>query len=411
MAHVPRRLRLIVVGDGSQRARGRTGRGGSAACAIASCSPARSTATSSSTSTPDALAVVYAPFDEDYGYVTLEAFLCAKPVITATDSGGTLEFVVDGENGFVCAPEPAAIGARGGDASPPIAQLAARLGSAGLARARARSPGTASWSSCLADPSAVSIVIPAMNEEDAIGDVVSRLRADGALARESSSSTTARATTTAARARAGGRARSIRHPYNKGNGAAVKTGIRRAHGRVRPHHRRRRPASPDDARRIVRTSRRVRPRRRRAQRRRRRRRSARRGGNALLNWLASYLTGRPIPDLTSGLSRRAPRVPARVHSPAAQRVLDADDDDAGVHQGRLQRHVRAGGGAAARRAVEDPLRARRREVLPDPAEGHHHLQPAARVRPDQRRVARASASSTASELRRCTAGSRTAPCS
>ena len=58
-----------------------------------------------------ALAVVYAPFDEDYGYVTLEAFLCAKPVITATDSGGTLEFVVDGQNGFVCAPEPAAIGA------------------------------------------------------------------------------------------------------------------------------------------------------------------------------------------------------------------------------------------------------------------------------------------------------------
>jgi len=82
-----------------------------------------------------ALAVVYAPFDEDYGYVTLEAFLCAKPVITATDSGGTLEFVVNDQNGFVCAPEPAAIGAA-------IASLAAdrartaQLGQAGLARAR-----------------------------------------------------------------------------------------------------------------------------------------------------------------------------------------------------------------------------------------------------------------------------------
>ena len=82
-----------------------------------------------------ALAVVYAPFDEDYGYVTLESFLCAKPVITATDSGGTLEFVVNDRNGLVCAPEPAAIGAA-------IARLAAdrtyaaQLGQAGLARAR-----------------------------------------------------------------------------------------------------------------------------------------------------------------------------------------------------------------------------------------------------------------------------------
>ncbi len=53
-----------------------------------------------------ALGVVYAPFDEDYGYVTLEAFLSGKPVITANDSGGVLEFVADGVNGFVCAPEP-----------------------------------------------------------------------------------------------------------------------------------------------------------------------------------------------------------------------------------------------------------------------------------------------------------------
>ena len=57
-----------------------------------------------------ALAVVYVPFDEDYGHVTLEAFLAMKPVVTASDSGGTLEFVRDGENGSVCVPEPEPIG-------------------------------------------------------------------------------------------------------------------------------------------------------------------------------------------------------------------------------------------------------------------------------------------------------------
>jgi glycosyltransferase involved in cell wall biosynthesis len=53
-----------------------------------------------------ALAVVYPPFDEDFGYVTLEAFLARKPVVTCSDSGGPIEFVVDGVNGFVCAPDP-----------------------------------------------------------------------------------------------------------------------------------------------------------------------------------------------------------------------------------------------------------------------------------------------------------------
>jgi glycosyltransferase involved in cell wall biosynthesis len=52
-----------------------------------------------------ALAVFYAPYDEDYGYVTVEAFKSGKPVLTAADSGGVLEFVEDGKNGFVCAPE------------------------------------------------------------------------------------------------------------------------------------------------------------------------------------------------------------------------------------------------------------------------------------------------------------------
>jgi len=54
-------------------------------------------------------AVLFAPYDEDYGYVTLEAFLSRKPVITARDSGGTLEFVADGVNGSVCEPTPDAL--------------------------------------------------------------------------------------------------------------------------------------------------------------------------------------------------------------------------------------------------------------------------------------------------------------
>ena len=48
-----------------------------------------------------ALAVYYAPYDEDYGYVTVEAFKSGKPVLTTTDSGGPLEFVTDGETGIV----------------------------------------------------------------------------------------------------------------------------------------------------------------------------------------------------------------------------------------------------------------------------------------------------------------------
>ena len=55
------------------------------------------------------LAVLFAPYQEDYGYVTLEAFLSRKPVITARDSGGTLEFVTDGVNGYVCDPAPDAL--------------------------------------------------------------------------------------------------------------------------------------------------------------------------------------------------------------------------------------------------------------------------------------------------------------
>jgi glycosyltransferase involved in cell wall biosynthesis len=105
MTSIPSPIRLIVAGDGTQR------QNAERAAAIAGVSD-RITFLGN-VGDEDlidlyarALAVVYPPFDEDFGYVTLEAFLARKPVITCTDSGGPNEFVVDGVNGYVCAPEP-----------------------------------------------------------------------------------------------------------------------------------------------------------------------------------------------------------------------------------------------------------------------------------------------------------------
>jgi glycosyltransferase involved in cell wall biosynthesis len=149
----------------------------------------------------------------------------------------------------------------------------------------------------LADPSSVSIVIPAMNEADSIAGVVSELRRTAPW-REIMVVDDGSADDTAAQARSAG-ACVVRHPYNKGNGAAVKSGIRKASGEyiliidADGQH------PPEDAQRIAarlgefdlvigaraastQAS------------------AARRAGNALLNNLASYLTSRPIPDLTSG---------------------------------------------------------------------------------------------------------------
>ena len=52
------------------------------------------------------LAAYYGPFDEDYGYVTLEAMAARRPVVTTTDSGGPLELVEDGRTGVVVEPKP-----------------------------------------------------------------------------------------------------------------------------------------------------------------------------------------------------------------------------------------------------------------------------------------------------------------
>jgi glycosyltransferase involved in cell wall biosynthesis len=80
--------------------------------------------------------VIFPPFNEDYGFVTVEAFMCGKPVITCTDSGGPAELVTDGASGFVTAPspEPLAIAMR---QLIDDRNLATRMGEAGFKRASA----------------------------------------------------------------------------------------------------------------------------------------------------------------------------------------------------------------------------------------------------------------------------------
>jgi len=84
----------------------------------------------------DCLAVLYAPFDEDYGYVTLEAFLAGKPVVTTADAGGVLEWVEDGVTGLVTDGTPEGLG-EAFDRLDADRELAAQMGRAGRARAEA----------------------------------------------------------------------------------------------------------------------------------------------------------------------------------------------------------------------------------------------------------------------------------
>jgi glycosyltransferase involved in cell wall biosynthesis len=150
----------------------------------------------------------------------------------------------------------------------------------------------------MSDPAAqTSVIIPAYNEGLAIRNVIADLLKTATwlevlVIDDGSSDDTASQATTA-----GGRV--IRHPYNKGNGAAIKSGLRDARGAFvlildgDGQH------TPADAIRLVSrlgeydlvvgarsgvtqaTT-------------------TRRFGNAVLNAVAGYLTGRPIPDLTSG---------------------------------------------------------------------------------------------------------------
>ncbi len=149
----------------------------------------------------------------------------------------------------------------------------------------------------MARPESTSLVLPAYNEAAAIGRVIAELAATASwheiiVVDDASTDGTGEA------ARAAG-ACVIRHPYNKGNGAAVKSGIRAASGEylliidADGQH------PPADAVRLVdrlgaydlvvgarsgATQANI----------------GRRLGNNMLNALAAYLTERPIPDLTSG---------------------------------------------------------------------------------------------------------------
>ena len=149
----------------------------------------------------------------------------------------------------------------------------------------------------MAAPESVSVLIPAYNEGPVVADVIRALTAAASwrevlLVDDGSSDDTGRHA-----AEAG--ARVLRHPYNKGNGAAVKTGIRAATGEYLlvidgdGQHK------PEDAcvivgmlgeydlvvgARAMHTQ----------------ATGVRRVGNSLLNGFATYMTGREIPDLTSG---------------------------------------------------------------------------------------------------------------
>ena len=149
----------------------------------------------------------------------------------------------------------------------------------------------------MADASAVSVIVPAFNEEEAIADLVTALRTHDTWHEIIVIDDGSQDATAACAAAAG--ARVVRHPYNKGNGAAVKTGIRSATGEYilivdgDGQHR------PEDARRLIsrlgeydlvigaRSS-------------GTQATHTRRFGNSALNWLAGYLTDREIHDLTSG---------------------------------------------------------------------------------------------------------------
>lgn len=142
-----------------------------------------------------------------------------------------------------------------------------------------------------------SVIIPAFNEAHSVAALLDALRQQASwqeviVVDDGSSDGTGDAAEKAG-------ALVLRHPYNKGNGAAVKTGLRAARGTYilivdadgqhQPHDTLRLVAQLDRYELVVGA------------------RSAdsqaswsRRLGNHWLNRIASYLTGHPIPDLTSG---------------------------------------------------------------------------------------------------------------
>jgi glycosyltransferase involved in cell wall biosynthesis len=84
----------------------------------------------------NSLAVCYLPFDEDYGYVTLEAMLSGKPVVVPSDGGGAAELVEHERTGLISAPDPQAI-ADSLDALYADRTQARRMGERGLEKLKA----------------------------------------------------------------------------------------------------------------------------------------------------------------------------------------------------------------------------------------------------------------------------------
>lgn len=149
----------------------------------------------------------------------------------------------------------------------------------------------------MASPDSVTVVLPAFNEGESIGQVVTALRSAAAwhevlVVDDGSTDGTGKAAADAG-------ARVVRHPYNKGNGAAVKTAIRSttsdwiaivdADGQHAPADVTRLVSRLGEYDLVIG-----------ARDPRTQATSGRRLGNAVLNRLAGYLTDRPIPDLTSG---------------------------------------------------------------------------------------------------------------
>jgi glycosyltransferase involved in cell wall biosynthesis len=138
LAHADRRLRLVVVGEGPLRKQ-LEDIAGAAGVADRVAFAGGIDEQGLVDLYAGARGVVFPPFDEDYGYITLEAFLAHKPVITTTDAGGPLEFVEDAVTGFVAEPTPDALGAAMTRLAADAA-LAQSLGDAGYDRVR-----TISW--------------------------------------------------------------------------------------------------------------------------------------------------------------------------------------------------------------------------------------------------------------------------
>jgi glycosyltransferase involved in cell wall biosynthesis len=149
----------------------------------------------------------------------------------------------------------------------------------------------------MAPPDRVSVLIPAFNEQSSIGGLIEKVKTAGdwleiLVVDDGSSDGTSEA------ARAAG-ARVVRHPYNKGNGAAVKTAVREAQGELILLMDADGQHDPQDALKLIEALPEydlvVGARTWNAQA------TLSRGlGNLLLARLASYLCGRTIPDLTSG---------------------------------------------------------------------------------------------------------------